>query len=63
LLFDTIYLLPVKLKKKLPYSETSQVPGQMEPLTEDQGYDNVLLGQGYRKPRGVVIDEYGATVE
>jgi hypothetical protein len=24
-------------------------------------YDNVLLGQGYRTPRGAVIDECGAT--
>jgi hypothetical protein len=27
------------------------------------GYDNVLLGQGYRTPRGALIDEYGAVVE
>jgi hypothetical protein len=30
--------------------------------TWDRGYDNVLLGQGYRTPRGAVIDEYGATM-
>jgi hypothetical protein len=35
----------------------------MKPLTYDRGYDNVLLGQGYRTPRGAVIDEYGAVVE
>jgi hypothetical protein len=35
----------------------------MKPLTLDRGYDNVLLGQGYRTPRGAVIDEYGAMVE
>jgi hypothetical protein len=35
----------------------------MKPLTEDRGYDNVLLGQDYRTPRGAVIDEYGAIVE
>jgi hypothetical protein len=27
--------------------------------THDRGYDNVLLGQGYRIPRGAVIDENG----
>jgi hypothetical protein len=32
----------------------------MKPLTYDRGYDNVLLAQGYRTPRGAVIDEYGA---
>jgi hypothetical protein len=36
---------------------------EMKPLTYDRGYDNVLLGQGYRTPRGAVIDEYGAVVE
>jgi hypothetical protein len=35
----------------------------MKPLTEDRGYDNVLLGQGYRTPREAVIDEYGAIVK
>jgi hypothetical protein len=35
----------------------------MKPLTYDRGYDNVLLGQGYRTPRGAVMDEYGAVVE
>jgi hypothetical protein len=35
----------------------------MKPLTEDQGYDNVLLTQSYHAPHGVVIDEYGAMVE
>jgi hypothetical protein len=39
------------------YSETNQVSGQ------DRGYDNVLLGQGYCTPHGVVVDEYGARVE
>jgi hypothetical protein len=34
----------------------------MKSLTQDQGYDNVLLGLGYRTPRGAVINEYG-TVE
>jgi hypothetical protein len=32
----------------------------MKRLTYDRGYDNVLLGQGYRTPRGAVIDENGA---
>jgi hypothetical protein len=36
---------------------------EMKPLTEDWGYDNVLLGQDYRIPHGMVIDEYGAMVE
>jgi hypothetical protein len=35
----------------------------MKPLTLNQQYDNVLLGQGYRTPRGAVIDEYGEMVE
>jgi hypothetical protein len=35
----------------------------MNPQTYDQGYHNVLHGQGYRTPRGAVIDEYGAMVE
>jgi hypothetical protein len=36
---------------------------EMKPLTSYRGYDNVLLGQGYRTPRGAVIDEYAAMVE
>jgi hypothetical protein len=35
---------------------------EMKLLIYDQGYDNVLLGQGYRTPRGAVRDEYGAMV-
>jgi hypothetical protein len=35
------------------------MPGE----TQDRGYDNVLLGQGYRTPRGAVIDDYGAMKE
>jgi hypothetical protein len=35
----------------------------MKPLTLDKGYENVLLGQGYRIPHGAVIDEYGAMME
>jgi hypothetical protein len=35
----------------------------MKPLTLYRGYDNVLLGQGCRTPRGAVIDEYGAVVK
>jgi hypothetical protein len=30
----------------------------MKPLTEDQVYDNMLLGQGYHTPHGAVIDRY-----
>jgi hypothetical protein len=36
---------------------------EMKSLTYDRGYDNVLLGQVYRTPRGAVVDEYGAMVE
>jgi hypothetical protein len=35
----------------------------MRPLTCDQGYESVLLGQGYHISLGTVIDEYGAVVE
>lgn len=28
----------------------------MKPLTQDGGYGNVLLGQGYRTLRGAVMD-------
>jgi hypothetical protein len=35
----------------------------MKPLTLDQGYDNVLLGQSYRTPHGAMIHVYGAMVE
>jgi hypothetical protein len=35
---------------------------EMKYLTSYRGYDDVLLGQGYRTPRGAVIDEYGAMV-
>jgi hypothetical protein len=35
----------------------------MEFLTQDRGYDNVLLGQGCRTPHGEVIDEHGTMVE
>jgi hypothetical protein len=35
----------------------------MKPVIWYRGYDNVLLGQGYRTPRGAVVDEYGAMVE
>jgi hypothetical protein len=35
----------------------------MKLLTEDRGYDNELLSQGYRTPHGTVIDEYGAVVQ
>jgi hypothetical protein len=35
---------------------------EMKPLTYDRGYDNVLLGQHYRTPRGAVIDECRASV-
>jgi hypothetical protein len=35
----------------------------MKPLTYDRGYDDVLLGQGCRTPRGVVINENGAMME
>jgi hypothetical protein len=34
----------------------------MKPLPQDRGYDIVLLDQGYRTPRGAVIDEYEAMV-
>jgi hypothetical protein len=36
---------------------------EMKPLTEDRGYNNMLLGQGYRTRHGAVINEYGAMVE
>jgi hypothetical protein len=55
-------MLKVKPKLSYLYSETRQELGQ-KPLTEDRGYDNMLLGQGYHTPRGAVIDEYGAMVE
>jgi hypothetical protein len=35
----------------------------MKPLTEDQGYDNVQPGQGYRTRQGAVIEEYWEMVE
>jgi hypothetical protein len=35
----------------------------MKPLTQDPGYDNVLLMQGYRTPRGAVTDEHVAIVK
>jgi hypothetical protein len=35
----------------------------MKPQTWGPGYGNVLLGHGYRTPRGAVVDEYGAVVE
>jgi hypothetical protein len=50
-------------------NETSFTPrpakcwSEMKPLTYDLGYDNVLLGQGYRILHAAVIDEYGAMVE
>jgi hypothetical protein len=44
------------------YFETSQ-GSQLKFLTYDRGYDNALLGQGYRTPRGAVIDGYGDMVE
>jgi hypothetical protein len=31
----------------------------MKPLTDERGYDNVLLGLDYRRLPGTVIDEYG----
>jgi hypothetical protein len=39
--------------KKYLYSETSQVPVRNKAPNSDRGYDNVLLGQGYRTPRGI----------
>jgi hypothetical protein len=35
----------------------------MKLLNYDQEYDNVLLGQGYCKPGGLVTGEYGIMVE
>jgi hypothetical protein len=35
----------------------------MKPLTQDREYDNMLLGQGYHTPHGVVIGDNVATVE
>jgi hypothetical protein len=51
-------------KTKVPFlRHQPSVRSEMKPLTLYRGYDYVLLGQGYRTPRGVVIDEYGAMVE
>jgi hypothetical protein len=36
---------------------------EIKPLTYVRGYDTVLIGQGYRTPCGVVINEYRAMVE
>jgi hypothetical protein len=47
-------------EEKSPDFVTSQ---SRSPQLNDPGCDNVLRGQGYRTPRGVVIDEYGAMVE
>jgi hypothetical protein len=35
----------------------------MKNLTYDLGYDNVLLGQGYHRLLGTVMDWYGSMVE
>jgi hypothetical protein len=48
----------------LSFSVSSQCAGsEVKPLTEDRGYDSVLLGQSNRTSHGAVIDEYGAMVE
>jgi hypothetical protein len=44
------------------YSDIS-LGSEMKPLTHYLGFENVLLGQGYRTPHGAVTDEYGAMVE
>jgi hypothetical protein len=52
------------IKERLPLLWNHPSAGsEMNPLIKDQGYDNMLLVQGYRTPRGEVIDEYGAMVE
>jgi hypothetical protein len=60
----TIRTFPLShLKKITVHRDQPSAGSEMKPLTEDRGCDNVLLGQGYRTPRGAVIDEYGAVVE
>jgi hypothetical protein len=51
-------------KTKLPLLRDRPCAGsEMKLLTSYRGYDKVPLGQGYRTPRGAVIDEYGAMME
>jgi hypothetical protein len=55
--------LLIMLQTKLPsLRDQSSAGSEMKLLTYYRGYDNVLLGQGYRTTRGAVIDEYGAMV-
>jgi hypothetical protein len=52
------------MKNKLPLlQDQANSRSQMTLLTWDRGHDNMLLGQGYRRPHGVVTDGYGAMVE
>jgi hypothetical protein len=48
----THFLLSLSVSSQCARSE-------VKPLTEDRGYDSVLLGQSNRTPHGAVIDEYG----
>jgi hypothetical protein len=36
---------------------------QQDAAAQHQGFNNVLLRQGYRKREEIMIDEYGAVVE
>jgi hypothetical protein len=53
---NLFFLLSISVSSKCAGSE-------VKPLTEDRGYDSVLLGQSNRTPHGAVIGEYGAMVE
>jgi hypothetical protein len=47
-------------------SDTQDQPStglETKPLTWHLVYDNVVLGQGYHTPHGMVIDEYGTMME
>lgn len=50
------------LKQPLVRDQQS-VGSEMKNLTYDLGYDNVLLGQGYHRLLGTVMDWYGSMVE
>jgi hypothetical protein len=49
---------------KLPLLRYQPSAGsKMKPLTQNRGYCNVLLGQGYYRTHGAVINEYGVMGE